>query len=163
MKKLLIVLVLITLPMAVFAQFYLGATAFYKADPVGLQNPTPSIVDNLAFGADVKLKLAILEGQATALYVLNNSFNVFLDVGVIFDIAILSIGAGVGPNFLIDFSSGAPQAFGFGFNGKAHVDLNFDPIKISVYYIFLLDSITVADIKEKMHAGNVGLSILFML
>lgn len=163
MKKLIIVLVLITLPMAAFAQFYLGATAFFKGDPLGLQNPTPSIVDNLAFGADAKLKLAILEGQATALYVLNNSFNVFLDVGIILDIAIVSVGAGVGPNFLLDFSSGAPESFAFGFNGKVHVDLNLDPIKISAYYLFLLDSITIADIKEKMYAGNVGLSILFML
>jgi hypothetical protein len=149
-----------------FAQFYIGVSAMYKSDPVTLPSvtPDPSIVDNLAFGADLKLQLSIFEVQALALYNLDQSFNTYLDVGVALDIAgILTLGAGVGPNFIIDFESGSPEPFGFGFNGKIHADLNLGGIKISAYYLFLIDSISVADIQTKMYAGNVGLSVLFKL
>lgn len=166
MKRIIIVLLLLLLPMSMFAQLYLGVSAMYKSDPLTLPSvtPDPSIVDNLAFGADLKIQLAIFEIQALALYNLDQSFNTYLDVGLAFDIAsVLTIGAGVGPNFVISFVSGAPEPFGFGFNGKIHADLNLGGIKISAYYLFLVDNITVADLTSQMYAGNVGLSVLFKL
>ncbi|HEQ70960.1 MAG TPA: hypothetical protein ENN69_00585 [Spirochaetia bacterium] len=159
MKKLVVALLLLALPMSLFADFYLGASALYKGDYANAPNDD-DIVDNLAFGADVKLTLSLFEIQGLALYNLNNSFNVYLDAGIILDFAILSIGAGIGPNFLIDFDG---NYSGFGFNGKIHADINLDSIKISAYYMFLIDDISVSDIEDSMSAGNIGVSVLFKL
>jgi hypothetical protein len=163
MKKIMIVLVLLALPMSMFAQFYIGPSAMYKGDPMTPPAVTPDLVDHFSFGADLKLQLSIFEVQALALYNLGNSFNTYLDVGIAFDLAIVTIGAGVGPNFVISFNSGVEDPVAFGFNGKVHVDLNLGGIKISAYYMFLLDNLSVADVESQMYAGNVGLSLLFKL
>jgi hypothetical protein len=167
MKKIIIVLLLLVLPMTMFAQFYLGVSGLYKSDPLtipSIQWTNPStIVDNLAFGVDARFDVAIFEAQVLALYNLNQSFNAYLDVGLVLNIAIISIGAGVGPNFVVNFNSGAPEYFQFGFNGKVHADINLGNFKISAYYLFLIDNITVADITGNMYAGNVGLSLMFKL
>jgi hypothetical protein len=163
MKKIIIVLLLLVLPMTMFAQFYLGASALYKGDPLGIPNltPDPSIVDNLAFGIDARLNVAIFEAQLLALYNLDQSFNTYLDVGIVLNIAIISIGAGVGPNLVINFMSGALETVSFGFNGKVHADINLGNFKISAYYMFLIDSISIPSITSEMYAGNVGLSLMF--
>lgn len=164
MKKLIIALVLIALPISLFAQFFIGPTAFYKGSPVEMPTIDQTFVDQLSFGVDTKIQLSILEIQGMALYNLNQSFNCYLDAGIVLDIAVVSLGAGIGPNFLINFAAGAPEAFGFGFNGKIHADINIDIIKISVYYMFLIDSISSVDgITANMYAGNIGLSVLFKL
>ncbi len=169
MKKIIIILVLLLLPMSMFAQFYIGASAMLKGDPL---NPptivwydTNSLLDNFAFGVDARVNLSIFEIQALALYNLNQSFNAYLDVGIVLNIAIVSIGAGVGPNFVVVFNTAAPavDTFGFGFNGKVHADINLGSFKISVYYMFLMDNLSVADLTSNMYAGNAGLSLMFKL
>lgn len=163
MKKLIIALVLIALPISLFAQFYIGPTAFFKCDPSSVSVADIQL-DNFAFGLDTKIQLSIFEIQGTALYNFGQQFNVFLDAGIVLDIAIVSIGAGVGPNFLINLDPSALEAFGLGFNGKVHVDLNIDIIKISLYYVFLIDNLLdPATIADNMYFGNVGLSLLFKL
>jgi hypothetical protein len=164
MKRIIIVLLFIALPMSMFAQFYLGPTAMYKGDPMDLPGTTPdySLIDHLAFGADVKLQISLFEVQALAMYNFNNTFNVYLDAGIALDLAIVTIGAGIGPNFYVSLDD-VPDPVGFGFNGKVHVDLNLGGVKISAYYMFLIDNITVSNIESQMYAGNVGLSLLFKL
>jgi hypothetical protein len=167
MKKIIIALLLLVLPMTMFAQMYLGVSGLYKSDPLtipSVQWTDPNtIVDNLAFGLDARVNLAIFEVQALALYNLNQSFNAYLDAGIVLNIAIISIGAGIGPNFVVNFNSGAPEGFQFGFNGKIHADINLGNFKISAYYLFLMDNISVTDITGNMYAGNVGLSLMFKL
>ncbi|MBN2351987.1 MAG: hypothetical protein JXD23_05405 [Spirochaetales bacterium] len=165
MKKIIIILMLLLLPMSMFGQFFLGASALYKGDPLGIPSitPDPSIVDNLAFGADIRVNLAIFEAQALALYNLDQSFNCYFDLGIVLNIAIVSIGAGVGPNFVVSLASGTPEPFAFGFNGKIHADINLGSFKISAYYMFLIDNISIPDITSQMYAGNVGLSLMFKL
>jgi hypothetical protein len=167
MKKLIVLVLLLVLPLSLFAQgFYLGVDAMFKGDymelPSGFSNPG-SIVHNLAFGAEARFTFAIFEAQAMALYNLNQSFNTYLDVGLCLDIAIISLGIGVGPNFVINFWSGAPAAAGFGFNGKAHVDLNLGSFKISVFYLLLVDSLNFPTFSQNLRLGNAGLALLFKL
>jgi hypothetical protein len=161
MKKLAVILLLVALPMALFADFYLGPTAMYKGNPQMLTT-VPNAGD-LAFGAEARLNLSLFEGQAMALYNLNQSINTYLDVGLVLNLAIVSVGVGVGPNFFVNFMPGAPEAASFGFNAKAHVDLNLGGIKISGYYMVILESISVANIQDSLNFGTAGISLLFKL
>jgi len=163
LKKLLFVLTLAVIPMAVFADFRIGATAMYKGTPQALVSVVPNDVGAFAFGAEARLGISILEGQAMALYNFNRSFDTYLDVGIALDIAILTIGVGVGPNIAVNLIPSAPEAASFGFNGKAHVDLNLGKFTISGYYMIILDRLDMTNIQDNLTLGNVGLSVLLKL
>ncbi|MEJ2663807.1 MAG: hypothetical protein P8107_07160 [Spirochaetia bacterium] len=166
MKKLILLLLLVTLPLGLFAQFYLGGSALYKEDPKYLQDvqsADQSFFNDLALGAEARLKLGMFEISGLALYEFDNAFDVYLDAGVSFDIAILTIGAGIGPNFIIQADPDAPESTSIGFNGKIHADLNLGDIKISAYWLILVESLSYKDFSDNLTAGNVGVSVLFKL
>ncbi len=162
MKKAILVLVLVALPAMVFADFYLGPTAMYKNNPLLLQTVVPEIGD-IAFGGEARLNLSIFEGQLMALYNFNQSLNTYLDLGIVINIAVVSLGVGVGPNLFVNFMANTPEVAMFGFNAKAHVDLNLGIVKISAYYLILLESLSVSNIMDSLNFGTVGLSVLFKL
>jgi hypothetical protein len=163
MKKLMLIVMLLALPLGLFAQFYIGGSALYKEDPEYLQDPDDTFIDDLAFGAEVRMQFSIIEGSALALYEMDGAFDVFLDVGVAFDIALFTIGAGIGPNFIIQADPDAPEPTSFGFNGKIHADLNLGDIKVSAYWLFLVESLSYEDFEENLTFGNIGVSVLFKL
>jgi hypothetical protein len=166
MKKLILLGLLVTLPLGLFAQFYLGGSALYKEDPKYLQDAQPgdqTFFNDLALGAEARLKLGLIEGSALALYELDNAFDVYLNVGVSFDLALLTIGAGIGPNFIIQADPDAPEPTSFGFNGRVHADLNLGDIKISAYWLILVESLSYQDFSDNLTAGNIGVSVLFKL
>lgn len=163
MKKLMLIVMLLALPLGLFAEFYLGGSALYKEDPEYLQDPDDTIFDDMAFGAEARLKIAMFEGSALALYEFDGAFDVYLTVGLAFDVAILTIGAGIGPNYIIQTDPDAPDPTAFGFNGKIHVDVNLGDIKISGYWLFLIENLAAEDIEESATFGNIGVSVLFKL
>jgi hypothetical protein len=163
MKKIILAFLIITLPLGLFADFYLGGTALYKDDPKYLEGADETIIDDLAFGAVAQLNIAMIEGSAMALYEFDGAFDLFLDVGLTFDVAIFTIGVGIGPNFIIQADPDAPDPTALGFNGKLHVDLNLGDIKISGYYMILVENLAAEDFEDSLTFGNVGLSVLFKL
>jgi hypothetical protein len=148
MKKLMLIVMLLALPLGLFAQFYIGGSALYKEDPEYLQDPDDTF---------------IIEGSALALYEMDGAFDVFLNVGVAFDVALFTIGAGIGPNFIIQADPDAPEPTSFGFNGKIHADLNLGDIKVSAYWLFLVESLSYEEFEENLTFGNIGVSVLFKL
>ncbi len=98
-----------------------------------------------------------------ALYNFNQSFNTYLDLGIVVNIAVVSLGVGVGPNLFINFMTNMPEVASFGFNAKAHADLNLGMLKISVYYLIIIESLSVSNIMDSLNFGTVGLSLLFKL
>jgi hypothetical protein len=72
MKILLIVLLLIALPMALFAQqFYLGPTAMYKDNPQMLSTAVPESGD-IAFGAEDRFTFFCLKRRPWLCTILND-------------------------------------------------------------------------------------------
>jgi hypothetical protein len=163
MKKLMLMLMLVLLPLGLFAQFYIGGSALYKEDPEYLQDPDDTLFDDMAFGGEIRLQFSLLELSALALYEFDGAFDVYVDAGVAFDIAILTIGVGVGPNFIFQADPDAPEPTSIGFNGKIHVDINLGDIKISGYWLFLVESLSYEEFEDNLTLGNIGVSVLFKL
>lgn len=165
MKKIILMIMLLALPLGLFAEFYLGASALYKEDPEYLQEiQDESFINDMAFGAEARLKIFMIEGSALALYEFDNAFDVFLTVGVAFDVALFTIGVGVGPNFIIQMDENAPSdPLAFGFNGKVHVDLNLGNIKVSAYWLILVENLAYEEFEDNLTFGNIGVSVLFNL
>ena len=162
MKKIILIVMLLALPMGLFAQFYLGGSVLYKEDPEYLQDlQEESFFNELAFGAEARLQIAMIQGSALALYEFDGALDVFLTVGLAIDVAILTVGAGVGPNFIIQLDSDVSDATTFGFNGKIHADLNLGDIKVSAYWLMIVEDL--ADLENSITFGNLGVSVLFKL
>ncbi len=164
MKKIILIVILLALPLGLFAEFYIGGSALYKEDPEYLQDiQDDSFVNDLAFGAEARLKIFMFEGSALALYEFDNAFDVFVSLGVSFDLALFTIGAGIGPNFVFQIDSDAPEPMSIGFNGKIHVDLNLGDIKVSAYWLMLVESLSYEEFENNLTFGNIGVSVLFKL
>jgi hypothetical protein len=181
MKKLLVLLVLVLVPMISFADFQIGPTAmynftFYDANLPPVQSLS---ISNFTFGADARLNFGILQGSAYGLVtpgsvdvaaaVYNPTIlKLYTDLGICLDVLILRLSAGIGPNFNFYFADPSaptkPDIFQLGLNLKLAADINFGSIALSVVY-FTDTNLTaqgVAQAFQKIN-GNLGLSLLFKL
>ena len=179
MKKLVIVLLILIVPMAVYAKsdFRIGPTVYLNhpiiqdstVDPVGLD------ISDFSFGADLRLKLFIFHIQGMALFTpaaatlsIPASTDIFLDAGFAFDVLFLRLGLGVGPNFSIYF--GQPNnldPLSMGANAKATLDLRFKRISIGVNYLvqfdFDLDNPSGSILSADKTQGLFGIDFLIKL
>jgi len=164
MKKLVLVLAILAIvSTATFADFGIGAAAFYKSpillgQPVDLGNLN---VNQFSFGADMRFKLGWFQAEGLLLYATGdvNSLNAYLDAGVALDVAILRLSAGAGPNFTYNF--GEPTALQVGLNAKLGADLMLGPISIGASYIMVLNLQNGVHITTS--SGLLGIQILFWL
>ena len=166
MKGILIIAALVVLlPVAAFAELGVGGVAFYNSPVLLGQSETPEElnVNKFTFGGDVRLKmLKLLQGEAMLLYSTSNevqSLDIFLDAGVAFDIAILRLSAGVGPNFT--FNLGESDAVHTGFNAKLNADVKLSKISVGLSYV--MDMNIDGGIDVDTSAGLLGASVLFWL
>ncbi|RPJ07313.1 MAG: hypothetical protein EHM28_07585 [Spirochaetaceae bacterium] len=166
MKRLIVLLVLFALPLSLFAQLHIGVTALYLSDPetVADLKAEENVIDQFGFGVDARLQISIFEVSALALYQVGGSFNTYLDGGVALDFAIVTIGAGVGINTIVSFNDETyPDTMALGYNAKIHGDLNLGNIKVSAYYMFVVDTFDLEAFQDNMRMGNIGVSVLFKL
>jgi len=142
MRKLILILaVLVILPVAVFAEWGIGAAAFYKSpvllgQPVDISNLN---VDQFTFGGDLRLKLSWFQAEALVLYSAGDvdSLSAYLDAGLALDIAILRLSLGAGPIFTYNFGESSPMQAGL--NGKVGADIKLGPISFGLSYIMALN------------------------
>jgi hypothetical protein len=164
MKKIVIlVLVLAFVPLLSFAELGVGASAYFNSPVlIGEDVDAHELWDGgFTFGGDVRWKLLkILQIDATALVTLDetNSIGLFPNAGLVFDLAILRLSAGVGPSlvFLLD-DVGDPVLLGF--NAKANADIKLGPLSFGLSYLMGLnfdDGIAL----EKS-TGMLGANVLF--
>jgi hypothetical protein len=164
LKKLILIFsILVVIPIAVFAEWGVGGAAFYKS-PVLLGQPidTASVnVDQFSFGGDLRFKLGWFQAEGLLLYSAGSvsSLNLFLDAGVVLDVAILRLSLGAGPNFTNNFSNSPPTQAGLNF--KAGADLVLGPISVGLSYIMALDLNNGIDITTS--SGLLGASLIFWL
>jgi hypothetical protein len=184
MKKLLVLMILVLVPMVTFADFQIGPTALYNmrfTNPEQVDTSTLSL-DDFTFGADARLNVSILQGSAYALLTLGSVDNstaipkyvpttvdLFFDVGVCLDIMFFRFGAGIGPNFAILFpdplDTTNTDIFGVGANVKFSADVMLGSIAIGLVY-FMDTNLTTSAVVETIASkwdGHLGLSLLFKL
>jgi hypothetical protein len=171
-KLVLILVVLVILPVAVFADsappslisWGIGPAVFYKS-PVLLGQPTDTNnlnVNQFNFGGDLRLKVSLFQAEALVLYATGNgvnSFNTYLDGGLAVDIAILRLDLGIGPNFVYnsDSNSGAQV----GLNAKVGADILLGPISVGLSYIMELNINN--GVQVSTGSGLLGLNVMFWM
>lgn len=162
-KSILLSLVLISLPIAAFAQLGVGGAAFFKS-PVLIAQPIDS--DNLAvnqfsFGGDVRFNMTPFQLEALVLYSAGeyNSLNAYLDAGIAIDIAVIRLSAGAGPTFTGNF--GKSPATQVGLNAKIGADIMMGKVSAGLSYIMALNIDNGIDINTS--SGLLGASVLFWL
>lgn len=186
MKKLIIVLLILLIPAGLFAEVRLGPVAFWNHPllPVVAGDQTAQdaldqfTLEDITFGADFRLKLFLFQASAMALFtpglqsadtstsIIPASFDIFLDAGLSFQILILRLGIGAGPNFT--FFTGdtvyIDDPVSWGANVKSTVDIVLGPISFGLIHVFQFDfqfddpaSILSPDKTQSL----LGLSVLF--
>ena len=170
MRRILLLTVLFLLPVALFAQLQVGGTALYNyplsGDAGDASAVTPS---DFTFGADARLKILFFQGSGLALFTpgsetVPGNIDIFLDGGVSFDVAMLRLGLGVGPNFRVPLGEGATT--GFGLNVKATADLMLGDLSLGLSYLnkFELDFSQAEQLLDQDYSqGLLGVSLLFTL
>ncbi|MFA6504803.1 MAG: hypothetical protein WCT14_01825 [Treponemataceae bacterium] len=164
MKKYLVILtILVTLPLAAFADFGVGGAAFFKS-PVLLGQPinTDNLnVNQFSFGADARLKVKWFQAEALLLYSAGsfNSLNAYLDAGVSLDMEIIRFSVGAGPCFTGNLGQNPPLQIGF--NAKIGADLVLGNISVGLSYLMALNINNGIDVNTS--SGLLGASVLFWL
>jgi hypothetical protein len=149
MKKLIVVLMIALLPTLAFAlDFQIGGTAMYKGLLSDITDgPGDVTLDDFTFGGEARLTFGLLQGAAAILYYPDEyspSLVALTDIGITLNLAIIRLGAGIGPNFFIPLEAGDPA--GAGLNLKAAVDLQLGGISIGLvgyYYLASFDDLSL--------------------
>ncbi len=161
MRQIFIVLLVLALPVAAFADVGIGAAAFYKSpvllgQPVDIENVN---VDQISFGGDVRLKLGWFQAEGLALYSAGvvDSLNVYLDAGLALDVAIVRLSLGAGPNLVYNIGESSPIRTGL--NAKVGADVMLGSISVGLSYIMAMNF--DSGFRVDTGSGLLGVQVLF--
>lgn len=166
-KTLILVLVLAFIPFLSFAELGLGVSAFFNSPVLIGQEPTLSELreGGLTFGADVRLKfLKFLQLDALGLVSVGDdvtSIDLYADVGVALDLAILRLSLGVGPTVFFVLSD-TPDPTLLGYNIKANADIKLGRLSFGLSYIMdLIVEDGLFNVQLDKSTGMLGANVLF--
>lgn len=162
-RRILAVLVLAALPAAAFAELGLGGAAFFKSPYLlGQSIDREDLnVNQCTLGGDARLKLGVLQGEALVLYAAGDvqSLIIYLDAGVAFDILMLRLSAGAGPNLV--FNIGEHDWAQTGLNVKVSADVKISRLSVGLSYI--MDLLIDGGIDINTSSGLLGAQVLLWL
>lgn len=156
MKKLFVLLLVVALPVAVFADLQVGAVGMYNGGIDKIRAKTVG-VDDFTFGAEARLKLGIFQAAVTGLYYPMDAavmrppaIVAVTDVGLAFDVLFLRLGAGIGPNFAIPIGEdGAGEPAKLGANIKLTTDFRLGNLSLGLVGFYYLESFRdLANVKD---------------
>ncbi len=157
------ILLLAVLPTAAFAELGVGGAAFFNSPYLLGQSVSKDDlnVNQFTFGGDARLKLSLLQGEALVLYSAGDvqSLNIYLDAGVSFDILMLRLSAGAGPNFVFNIGESSPLQTGL--NAKVSADVKLGKLSIGLSYI--MDLLIDNGIDFETSSGLLGAQLLFWM
>ncbi|MBN1647813.1 MAG: hypothetical protein JW874_07260 [Spirochaetales bacterium] len=171
MKKTLLVLAILCLPIAVFADFQVGAAAYLNIPltPEQVEVNELSFSDFL-FGADVRFNLGPLSIQGTGFYrggddYTSSAIGLYTDIGLLIDLAVVRLSLGVGPNFTLLLDDGVSDAARIGANVKASGEIVIGNLAFALNWMMLIENLAVEDILYALENpyGYLGLSVLYKL
>jgi hypothetical protein len=155
-------IVLVLLPVAVFADWGVGGTVSYMSPTLlgQVADTGKADVDQLCFGGDARFALGFFEAEAMLLGSGGsiNSFNIYADLGAVFDIAIVRLSLGTGPDFTSSF--GTSPAVQAGVNAKISMDVMLRLISIGLTYVAAVD---LNRSGTSSRAGLLGITMLHWL
>jgi hypothetical protein len=163
MRKVIVVFaLLLVVPIAVFADWGIGAAAFGKSPAlVGQPNDTNNLnVSQFSVGGDVRLKADWFGAEGLVLYSSGsgiNSFNTYLDAGFTGDLSIVRLSIGAGPNFV--YNTGTNSGAQVGLNAKVGADAMFGKVSVGLSYIMALN--VGNGVQVNTGSGLVGLSVTY--
>lgn len=159
MKKVMLLALIALLPAAAFAQLGIGPAAFYNSPVLAGEAIESEDLDaeHFTFGANARLKLSLLHGEALALVSLSPfTSDIFLDVGAEIDLAVLRLSAGIGPKLTYTSDEGF---FRGGYNLKLNADIVLGSLSVGLSYIW---NVTLdGDLDVRGRRGLLGLTVLF--
>lgn len=164
MKKIVIlVLALAFVPLLSFAELGVGASAYFQSPVlVGQSVDTHELWDGgFTFGGDLRWKfLKFLQLDVPVLVSLDEVSSVGLlpNVGLVFDVAILRLSAGVGPTVMFLLDDVTDPAL-LGFNAKANADVKLGPLSVGLSYIMALNLDNGVALDKS--TGMLGANVLF--
>jgi hypothetical protein len=173
MRKLLMSVAILLLPLLSFADFQIGPTIQYKT-PISPDSQIPGknsiSINDFSFGADARLNLSLFQAAGYGLFTPGDSTinrpasaKLYLDGGICVDIAIFRLGVGIGPNFIFNFNTDAisPQVNG---NIRFAFDVMLGDIAVSAVYL-IEANLTPSGVHSAFHdiSGQLGLSVLFKI
>lgn len=164
MKRMfLIVIAMAMISTAAFAEFGIGAAAFYSS-PVLIGQPIDTAnmnVDQFSFGADARLKFGWFQAEGLLLYSSGDvdSLDIYLDAGLALDVAFLRISLGVGPNFTNNFGQSSPVQAGL--NAKIGADVKIGAISVGMSYIMAMNLDNGLYVRTA--SGLLGVQVLFWM
>jgi len=174
MRRIVIVLLILLLPAAVFAEVQIGGTALYNFPYFEDAGPSEIDLSDFTFGADARVRLFIFQASALALFTsgytdaLNNdvpgNIDLILDGGLSLDVLLFRLGLGVGPSLRVNM--GGTDPVGIGLNVKATADVMLGSFAIGLTYLsqFELDSSDATQLLDQDYTkGLLGVSVLFSL
>jgi len=148
MKRLLIFLLVLALPVFAFANdFQLGGIGMYTGTIDQLKAKDVQL-DDFTFGAEARLKLSLFQAGASLLYypaspvaLLPPYLVALTDVGVSVDLSLLRLGIGLGPNFSIALGpEGAGDPANLGLNMKLSADVNIGNLSVGLVGFYYFES-----------------------
>ena len=165
-KTLILVLVLAFIPLLSFAELGLGASAFLNNPVLIGEDPDVSALraGGFTFGADARFKLSLLQLEALGLVSVGDSttsIDLYGDVGLALDLAILRLSLGAGPTVLFVLND-ATEPILAGYNVKANADIKLGKISVGVSYIMaLIVQDGLFNIQPDLNTGMLGANVLF--
>ena len=164
-KTLILVLVLAFIPLLSFAELGLGASAFLNTPVLIGEDPDVSEwgAGGFTFGADARFKLSLLQLEALGLVSVGDSttsIDLYGDVGLALDLAILRLSLGAGPTVFFVLDGADPVLAGY--NVKANADIKLGKISVGVSYIMaLIVQDGLFNIQPDLNTGMLGANVLF--
>jgi len=162
-KSLFLIAVLALVPAIMFAEIGIGATAMLTSpsllgQPVNTENLN---VNQFNFGGDIRVKEGMLQVQSLIFGSAGDvsGLDLYLDAGVAFDIAILRLSAGIGPNITWNF--GETPVLQAGMNGKLGADIKLNDISIGMSYLMAFKRNEHMSVNNA--AGILGVNVMFWM
>jgi hypothetical protein len=142
MKKVIILIIFLIMPVTAYADFQIGPFAAYKF-PISSTKNLPGLdnvgLEDFWFGLDTRLKASIFQATLLGLYIPGTSSNsvpnkiaVNLTGGLAFDLALIRLGLGVGPVWIFSLGSTAVNPVDFGTLARFNVDFMFGWIALGL-------------------------------
>ncbi len=178
MKKIMLIVALIVLPLAAFADFQIGGAVYlnipFTEGQIEIEDESGGIeLGDLLFGADVRFNLSIFQAQATVFFSgaeenteppTPASLGVYTDLGIVIDLVLIRLGLGVGPNvsFILEDVTNPTQ---IGANVKASAEIVLGNLSIGLNFVTLIENLAVDDVAAafKEPTGYFGISVLYKL
>ena len=173
-KKLLIIVSLLTVPMAAFAlDLYVGPTAYYatavQPQSVASISPSSLSLSDFAIGADARLYagplwiggVGLLQPGTTAL---PTQMQLITDVGLGLKLLFLRAAVGVGPDFGLAFGGNSTQVANAGANIRVTGDVVLGKFSLGLSWISRVQ-LTAQSLSQALSNpyGSLGVALLFKL